>query len=200
MQHPRTPGRPRRTTPADVERVALQLFAGQGYERTTMEEVAAAAGIGRRTLFRYFPSKKDLVWGEFDSGLDVLAKRLAASDRDRPLFETLRAEILAFNALDPAIVALHKARMRLILRVPDLQAHGTLRYAQWRAVVASHVAARTGSDVHDLVPQTTAHAMLAACLTAYEVWLDGGADLQELLGSALDIVARGLRTVGPPAG
>lgn len=196
MGAPQGRGRPRRTSHAQLERVALALFSELGYEQTTVEHVARAAGVGRRTLFRYFASKRDMVWGDFDQGLQLLASRLAAADSARPLFETLREQILAFNALRPEDVPLHRARMRLILQVPDLQSYATLRYAQWRAVVAAHVAAATGGGERDLVPQTTAHALLGACLTGYQIWLDHpGRDLHGLLGEALDVVGAGLSTV-----
>src|SRR4051812_41921439 len=63
-------GRPPVSSRAAIERVAFTLFARQGFDETTVEDIAAAAGISRRTFFRYFASKNDVVWGEFDRGLE----------------------------------------------------------------------------------------------------------------------------------
>jgi AcrR family transcriptional regulator len=55
-------GRPAATSRQDVARAALDLFARQGYDETTVDEIAAAVGISRRTFFRYYESKPDVVW------------------------------------------------------------------------------------------------------------------------------------------
>jgi mycofactocin system transcriptional regulator len=179
-------GRPAATSRAELERVALGLFVERGFDSTTVDDVAAAAGIGRRTFFRYFASKNDVVWGEFDEGLDELRVRLAAADPAEDLLETLRTAVLAFNRLDPEQVPWHRQRIGLILRVPTLQAHSTLRYAAWRAVVAEHAAGRLGLAAGDLLPQLVAHCCLGAALTAYEQWLAAPARaLPELLDEAL---------------
>jgi hypothetical protein len=80
--------------------------------------------------------------------------------------------------------------MSLILYVPALQAHSTLRYADWRAVIAEFVADRLDVPVADLWPQLVANVCLAAALTAYEQWLaQDDADLAELLTTAFDAIA-----------
>jgi mycofactocin system transcriptional regulator len=183
------PGRPAVTSRVELERVALRLFHDRGFEATTVDDVAEAAGIGRRTFFRYFASKNDVVWGEFDEGLSVLRLRLAEADAARPLLDVLREAVLAFNALDPDEEPWHRERMTLILGVPALQAHSTLRYAAWREVVAGHVGARLGVPADALLPRVAAHACLGAALTAYELWLqEPGADLQALMDQALRLL------------
>ena len=183
---PARPGRPPVTTRAELEQVALGLFTVRGFDETTVDAVAAAAGIGRRTFFRYFASKNDVVWGEFEQGLTALRDRLDGARRGRPLLDELREAVLAFNRLDEADVPWHRERMALILRVPTLQAHGTLRYAAWRAVVAEFAAARLGLPVDDLLPQLVAYSCLGAALTAYEQWLlRPGTDLSSLIDDAM---------------
>jgi len=179
-------GRPAVTTRAELEQVALELFAQRGFEATTVDDIAAAAGIGRRTFFRYYASKNDVVWGEFEEGLAALRSRLSGTDPRQPLLEALCDAVLAFNRLDPAHARWHRDRMMLVLEVPALQAHSTLRYSAWRAVVAEFVAGRTGQAPTDLLPKLVAHLCLGAALTAYEQWLSTpGADLQELLAASL---------------
>ena len=180
------PGRPPVTTRAELEQVALELFSERGFDATTVEDIAAAAEIGRRTFFRYFASKNDAVWGDFDRGLAELRQRLAAADPQQPLLEALREAVLASNRLDPSEIAWHRGRMVLILRVPTLQAHSTLRYAAWRQVIAEFAAQRLAKPAQDLLPQLVAHSCLGATLAAYEQWLQNpGAELPALLDEAL---------------
>ena len=180
------PGRPSVTSRAELERRALELFAARGFDATTVDDIATAAGIGRRTFFRYFASKNDAVWGDFDQGLADLRQRFAVSSPAQPLLDALREAVLDFNSFDPAELPWHRDRMALILGVPALQAHSTLRYAAWRGVVAEFAASRLDVEVGALLPQLIAHCCLAAALTAYEQWLaDPGADLSNLLDQAL---------------
>ena len=179
------PGRPAATTRADLERVALELFRHDGFDATTVDGIAEAAGIGRRTFFRYYASKNDVVWGDFEAGLVALRARLS-DDPGRPLLDALREAVLAFNALPPEQTPWHRERMTLILRVPALQAHSTLRYAAWRDVVAEFVAVRLDCRVDELLPQLIAHSCLGAALTAYELWLQRpGSELPALLDQAM---------------
>lgn len=178
-------GRPPVTTAAELERLALELFARRGFAATTVDDIAAAAGISRRTFFRYYGSKKDVVWGDFDHGLREMAAALHAYGDDTPLGEALRAAVVGFNALPPAAVPAHRQRMALILHVPELQAHSTLRYASWRAVISEFAALRLQVLPTDLLPQLIGHVALGAALAAYEAWLrDEQSDLSELLSTA----------------
>ena len=79
-----TRGRPASTTRQDVARAALALFARQGYDETTVDQIAGAVGISRRTFFRYYESKPDVVWGEFDAELGRLRDRLAEAPETSP--------------------------------------------------------------------------------------------------------------------
>jgi mycofactocin system transcriptional regulator len=181
------------TTKGELELVALELFAERGFEATTVDDLADAAGIGRRTFFRYFRSKNDVVYGDFDAALEELRARLAATPPEVPLVDGIRDAVLAFNALPAGAEPQHRVRMSLVLHTPVLQAHSTLRYAGWRAVVAAHAAERLGLAVDDLLPQLVAHQALAAAVAAYEQWLaKPGSDLQALLATAY----RGLADLG----
>ena len=178
------------TSRAELEQTAFVLFAERGFEQTTVDEIAAAAGIGRRTFFRYFPSKNDVPWGAFEAELDRMRVRLKACPPEVPLMDAIRLALIDFNRVAPAQVPLHRRRMELILRVPALQAHSTLRYAAWRQVIAGFVAERTGLAADALLPQAIAHAMLGVAVAAYEHWLD---DVSADLGALLD---DGMRQLG----
>jgi mycofactocin system transcriptional regulator len=185
-------GRPAVTTRGELELVALELFAERGFDSTTVDDVAEAAGIGRRTFFRYFPSKNDVVYGDFDAALDLLRERLAAVPPEVPLVDGIREAVLAFNALPAGAEGQHRVRMAMVLHTPALQAHSTLRYAGWRAVIAEHVAARLGLSPGDFQPQLLAHQSLATAVAAYEQWLARpGSDLSSLLDLAFRTLSPG---------
>lgn len=178
-------GRSRATTHGELSLIALDLFIKRGFDHTTVDDVASAAGIGRRTLFRYFPSKNDLLWGEFDVQLEAMRSRLAQTSRDDPLIENLRSAVAAFNRFPEGELPRHRKRMQMLSRVPSLQAHSTLRYADWRRVIAEHVASRLAQDPDDLTPQTVAWACLGLCLGAYDQWLAGSElELPDLISAA----------------
>jgi TetR/AcrR family transcriptional regulator, regulator of mycofactocin system len=180
------PGRKRITSRAELEQAAFGLFTANGFEQTTVDQIAAAAGIGRRTFFRYFPSKNDVPWGAFEDELERMRVRLKACPAQIPLMDAIRLALIDFNRVEPAQVPLHRRRMELILRVPALLAHSTLRFAAWRQVIAEFAAERTGCRSDELAPQAIAHAILGVAVAAYERWLDDeSADLGALLNDSM---------------
>jgi TetR/AcrR family transcriptional regulator, regulator of mycofactocin system len=173
------------TSVAELEHVALELFTKHGFEETTVDQIAEAAGIGRRTFFRYFPSKNDVAWGDFDNQLRGFEAAFDAVPPSVPLAAALHACILEFNDFRDEELPWLRRRMTLLLGVPALQAHSTLRYQAWRDVVARFVAGRRGEAAAALVPQVTAHCALGTALSAYEAWLAGSAPLRDLMDLAV---------------
>lgn len=164
-------GRHPSTTHAEISHTGLRLFIERGFDRVTVDEIAAACGIGRRTFFRYFPSKNDLPWGQFDDMLDGMRAHLASLPRSLPLRDALRIAIVVFNHIPHHELQYHRERMTLLLTVPSLVAHSTIRYQTWRQVVADFVAERLGGSANGLVPQTIAWVCLGVSIAAYEQWL-----------------------------
>jgi TetR/AcrR family transcriptional regulator, regulator of mycofactocin system len=188
----RAAGRPPSTTHRDIERVAVALFASRGFDETTVEDIAAAAGIGRRTLFRYFPSKNDIVFGDFDGLLERTREHLRASPPDEPLLQALRRTVIATNDYHATEIPEFRTRTELIATVPTLQSYSTLRYADWRRVVAGFAAARLGQAPEALMPQAIAHAALGAALAAFYRWVQcEGTDVAEHLNLAFEQLAAG---------
>lgn len=182
-------GRPQATTHAAIEEAAFRLFELRGFDETTVDDIAAAVGIGRRTLFRYFPSKNDIPWGRFDDGLSGLRATLAAIPSDVPVLDAVHQAVLEFNRLDDSATEQHRQRMALLLGTPALQAHSVLRYAQWRQVIAEYAATRYGLDPDDLLPRTIGHVSLALSLSAYEQWLrEPGSRLTDLLSQTAPLL------------
>lgn len=187
-------GRRPSTTQDHITSVALELFASHGFDEVSVDDVARAAGIARRTLFRYYPSKNAIPWGDFNAHLNLMRELLAEGDQRGDIAVALRTALLAFNRFDDE--ERHRQRMRLILGTDALQAHSMTMYAGWRTVVAEYVARRRGEEPGGLVPQTAAWTLLGVALTAYEQWLaDESVSLEHLLGDSFDVVGRGLHTL-----
>jgi TetR/AcrR family transcriptional regulator, regulator of mycofactocin system len=185
-------GRRPSTSRAELERVALDLFASRGFEETTVDDIAAAAGIGRRTFFRYYASKNDAVWGDFDTQLATLQDWFDTCDPDVRLMDAVHQAVVAFNRLPKEEEPWHRRRMALILNTPALQAHSTPMYARWRAVIARFAATRTGTAPQDMLPQLIAYAALGAAVASYDQWLrDADAELEPLLELAMTELSRG---------
>ncbi|MDT5093647.1 MAG: TetR/AcrR family transcriptional regulator, regulator of mycofactocin system [Mycobacterium sp.] len=186
-------GRRRSTTRHQIADVAVELFANRGFDEVSVDDVAEAAGIARRTLFRYYPSKNAIPWGEFDQHLQQLRTLLAAVDPAVPIDQALRDALLAFNTFGSSEFVRHRRRMQVILRTTELQAYSLTMYAGWREVIAEFVAVRCGVKAADLVPQTIAWVMLGVALSAYEHWLDDeSVSLTQALGDAFDVARPGL--------
>ncbi|WGX97286.1 mycofactocin system transcriptional regulator [Nocardioides sp. L-11A] len=164
-------GRPVATSHAAIEQAAFRLFATHGFAGTTMEAIAREAGVGKRTIFRYYQSKNDIPWGQFDRTLDHFRALLDEQPVDLPVHTAVHRAVVGFNRFPADAEPPHHERMRLILTTPELQAHSVLRYAEWRRVISEYVARRTGADPEALVPQVAGHVSLAISLSAYEAWL-----------------------------
>jgi mycofactocin system transcriptional regulator len=180
--------------------VAFRLFLEKGFDGTSVGDIASAAGIGRRTLFRYYPSKADLVWGDFGAELERMRTWLAVAPAEIPMLETVHQAVVNFNRIPADQVPFHRHRLGLILGTPTLLANSTLRFAQWRAVIAEFAASRLALRPDELLPRVIGYSALGAALAAYEQWLrDDEADLAALMDEALGELATGFRPPAAPA-
>ncbi|MBY6687822.1 mycofactocin system transcriptional regulator [Rhodococcus sp. BP-149] len=201
MEHqlPAQVGRPPSTTKGGISDVGIALFVAKGFDETSVDDIAEAAGIARRTFFRYFPSKNAVPWGDFDDGLALLRRLLSEIPREVPLADAILDAILQFNTFPEDERPTHRRRMRLILEVPALQSYSTIMYQGWRHVIAEFVATRTGRDSEDLIPRTCGWLALGTAISAYEQWLvDEDADLHDLLRAAAQPLRHGLADAAEP--
>ncbi|MFT4044877.1 MAG: mycofactocin system transcriptional regulator [Gordonia sp. (in: high G+C Gram-positive bacteria)] len=184
------------TTRAQISEAAINLFSEVGFEETSVDDIAEAVGIARRTLFRYYPSKNAIAWGDFDEQVDAMRALLAAIPPELPIAEALTHALVSFNDVPPDHLQSHRRRMTLLLGVPALQAHSMIMYADWRHAIADFCALRLHQDRTDHLPQTIAWLCLGTALAAYEQWLaDPGADLRSLLIDGCATMADGLRAL-----
>jgi TetR/AcrR family transcriptional regulator, regulator of mycofactocin system len=172
-----------------IEKVALEVFAARGFEDTPVEDIAAAAGISRRTFFRYFGSKSDIPFGDYATLLQDLEQWLMAEPDDRPMFEVIAEGVQRFNRMHTDGPVAHRERMELIMHTPALRANAAIRHSDWLAVVARYAARRMGLPFEDLGPQLAAQVSLGASSAAYELWLsDESSDLMELIDRSFAMV------------
>jgi AcrR family transcriptional regulator len=177
-----------------LEDVALELFAARGFDETTVDELAAAGGVGRRTFFRYFPTKFDVVLGELDDGLTALVDVLVAEPGDDPV-AAARAAFLAVNRYTDDEVPALRRRLGLIEDVPELAARATVRYRVWEQALAADAGRRWDASPSTLSARVFGQAVVAAMRAVFTVWHArpdaGAADLGALVDEAFAVLARG---------
>lgn len=187
-------GRPRGTSARSLELIALRLFTEQGFHETTVDQIAAAAGVSRRTFFRYFDAKSQVLWSEFDTEVATIRATLAGMSEDLPVMDAVRRAVIAVNHYRAEDVPELRMRMHLISTVPELAASATVHYDAWERAIAEFVGRRAGQPADSLYPLAAGRAALAVCRAAYERWsTHADADLTHYLDAALRALAAGFR-------
>ena len=172
--------------------ISLRLFSEVGFEDTTVERIAVEAGVSRRTFFRYFDSKADVLWHAFDGEVRALRAAFLAVPAELPLMDAIRQVVVGANRYRAEDVPELRTRMNLIGSIPALQASAAHHYDAWERAVTDFAAARLGQSPDSLYPLTIGRATLAACRSAYDCWVDrADADLTVYLDQALRALAAG---------
>ena len=185
-------GRPPGTSARELELISLRLFTQDGFEDTTVERIAAAAGVSRRTFFRYFESKADVLWHAFDGEVRALREAFAAVPPQVPMMVAIRQVVVGVNRYRPEDVPELRVRMSLISSVPALQASAAHHYDAWELAVSEFAAARLGQPADSLYPMAIGRATLAVCRAAYDRWIDrADVNLTSYLDQALRALAAG---------
>jgi AcrR family transcriptional regulator len=177
-----------------IRRATYRLIAEQGYDATTVEQIAAAAEVSPSTVFRYFPTKEDIVLtDEYDP---VMEAELRARPADEPPLASLRiiltGAVAAILENEPEEMHL---RTRLMLEVPALRARMTETMADTSQLLARPIADRVGREPDDLEVRVFTAAVMAALREALIHWGEHGRrdDLVAVVNRTLDILEGGLR-------
>ena len=187
-------GRPPGTSRRKLELIALRLFTEQGFDETPIEQIAAEAGVSRRTFFRYFSSKSSVLWGEFDAEVEAIRAALAAVPATVPMMDAIRRAVVAANHYRAQDVPELRARMNLIISVRALQASAAVRYDAWERAISDFAATRIGQTAGSLYPLAVGRATLAVCRAAYDRWCArADADLTVYLDAAVAALAAGFQ-------
>jgi AcrR family transcriptional regulator len=187
---------------------AVRLFEEQGYEQTTVTQIAAAADVDPKTFFNYFGSKDEVLFTDFGSDFDVLFEAIADRRPNESPGEVLRRAVQAFAALRRTRVPARAAEelsavARLTMSTPALQAKGL--YLQQE--IQQRIADELGKVFPDELDPIEAAAMTGAVMGAIQqasltsVRLGRSqAELWEAAERALEIATRGLVTNGERTG
>ncbi|MFC6066728.1 MULTISPECIES: TetR family transcriptional regulator [Streptomyces] len=198
----------------ELAAAAMELFATKGYEATTVDEIAAAAGVARRTFFRHFRSKEEAIFPDHDDTL-VRAEAVldAAPAHENPLDTVCRGikEVMRMYAASPAVAV---ARYRLTREVPTLREAEIASVARYERLFTRYLlghfdegAHREGND-DPLLAEVAASAVVTAHNHVLRRWLRAGAqgDVETQLDHAFAIVREtfgtgigaGRTPAGPP--
>ncbi|MBB0243609.1 TetR family transcriptional regulator [Streptomyces alkaliphilus] len=196
--------RKRRAVRTEITDTAMRLFAENGFEATTIDRIAAAAGISRRTFFHYFGSKEELVLGD----TEALGESVRAALEARPVEESAWTAIReAFMTLRPPedLPTVHLAIARMCHEVPSLRARHLEKHLRWQTLLAPDIQRRLGLP-ESPVPDPRARAFVAAALAcldaAVDAWAESGgtADPVRLFDEAVAVLRERTIAPDPPEG
>jgi AcrR family transcriptional regulator len=185
--------RTRNMVRAELAQAALRLFVEQGFEETTVEQIAAATGLSRRSFHRYFASKEDVFGQWFVETGQQLAAALESRPADEPAWLALRR---AFDDLIQGLSSRPEAFdiTRMILKTPALHATHLQKHALWRDALADVLRRRpaeNGQARSELAAVAIVGAALAGLDSAQAEWVAEGNEqpLDALVDQAMNAVA-----------
>lgn len=158
--------RKKQRTRETIARVALELFSERGYHATTLAEIAEAADVSTRTIFAYFASKEDILFGDFPAIKEALARALAERPDGEDALETVREFIVSSHEAEES--ELDEQRHRIIKGDETLRSHMRGRLAQIAELIAAAIAQDLGADDDDIRPQVVAASLTAAFDVLFE--------------------------------
>ena len=175
-----------------LARTAIELFGAKGFDNTTLDEVAAAAGVSRRTLFNYFRNKEDLALSGLDEQGELIAARLAERPADEDAWTALRSAFQVLEEIDMSA----EGRLEFITLLfgnDSLRAGHAEKQARWQDLFAPHIEPRLpDSDRRTLQARAIAAAAIVCLQAANEEWvrLGGQADMFDLYDTAVHAIRR----------
>ncbi|MDX3452090.1 helix-turn-helix domain containing protein [Streptomyces sp. ME02-8801-2C] len=173
-----------------LAQTAMQLFAEKGFAETTVEEVAAAAGVSRRTLFNYFRTKEDLALSGLSEQGDVIAARLGARPADEDVWVSLRHSFVVLDEIE----ADPQNRLEIVSMLFDndsLRAGHAEKQARWTDLLAPLIEPKLAASQ---ARSFSARAIVATAITclqaATEEWLRlrGSTPLFDLYDTAIEAI------------
>ncbi|MFI9051495.1 TetR/AcrR family transcriptional regulator [Streptomyces sp. NPDC053427] len=181
--------RRRQETRMEIAEAAASLFSDQGYDATTVEDIASAAGISLRTFYRYCAAKEDALTPVLTSSVGQLVEEIAARPVDEPLTSAVRT---AFGTSTSTRRLADTERARRLIRVmggvPAIRMRWMAAGRDMQDRLVPVLAARSGAPQDSLEVRLLASALIDAISVAMEHWArqDAPEDIAELTRRALD--------------
>ncbi|AXK33737.1 TetR family transcriptional regulator [Streptomyces armeniacus] len=177
-----------------IRQAAYKLFCKQGYDATPVDQIAEAAEVSPSTVFRYFPTKEDIVLtDEYDP---LIAEALAQRPPEEPPVTALREALCAIlsRQLDGRENAEAMQRMLLIRDVPAVRARMTEHTAVTSRLLIRVLSERTGRPEDDMELRVVTGAVMGALTEAMYHWMEHGleGELADRVSHALLVLERGL--------
>jgi AcrR family transcriptional regulator len=174
-------------------RAADRLFAQGGFEATTIDEIAAAAGVSRRTFFRYFETKEAIVFPQTHTRLELFKQLLHARVEHAPPFEAVRESIFAVGRTFMTTREAEVERQRLVDTSPSLLAAELEIYQRWENAIAEAAAPRGASARRKRRAELFAGATMGVVRAVLRHWFraQGRKNLVTLGREAFDALAEG---------
>jgi AcrR family transcriptional regulator len=179
-------------TRAAIQHEALRLFREQGYEETTIEQIAEAAEVSESTFYRYFPTKDDVVlWDEFDP---LLIEAFRQQPREASPIQAMRGAFRAvFEGLTSEQWDEQRQRFELVMVVPALRAATADQIIGTVGVAAKIIGERVGLPADDFAVRTIAGAIIGVMLPMFLILQeDPEADWVKLADEAFARLEAGL--------
>ncbi len=152
---------------------AAELFERDGYEQTTIADIAAAAEIGTRTFFSYFTSKEELLFPESDGRIEAAIAAIATRrPGERPASVLLRALTTVGDESDDMTGRLGALRLRLIRTVPSVRGRALQMQLDAQREIARHLAAAYPDELDEVRAAALVGAFIGAISAALQVLLD----------------------------
>lgn len=174
--------RKRAETHARIQTEALRLFLSRGFEATTLDEIAEAAGVSRRSLFHYFDSKEEIVFSTKADFPALIADAIHRRPAEEPLLDMVENALIDLAERHQSPEA--RALARLIHCTPALSAGDQAKYEKVERVLAKALVDRKGLPETDVACRVTAAAAIGILKLATEAWLAGDDSGPEVFGKA----------------
>jgi AcrR family transcriptional regulator len=175
-------GRKRAETHGRIQAEAMRLFLEHGFEATTLDEIAAAAGVSRRSLFHYFASKEEIVFSTKADFPDLIAEAIGRRPENEPLLDMVENALVDLATRYQSAQARDLAR--LIQDTPALSAGDQAKYEKVERVLAKALADQKGVPETDIACRVTAATAIGILKLSIAAWLAGDDAAPDIFGRA----------------